>query len=70
MPGPGGYLLWGMGSGRAGVPAPREGVPALGGSGQGGAWWRPHRMATAAGSTHPTGMHSCSECLASVYQRN
>ena len=25
----------------------------------GGAWWRPPRMATAAGGTHPTGMHSC-----------
>ena len=27
--------------------------------GPGGAWWRPPRMATAAGGTHPTGMHSC-----------
>ena len=27
---------------------------------EGGYWWRhPPRMATAAGSTHPTGMHSC-----------
>ena len=25
----------------------------------GGAWWRPPRTATAAGGTHPTGMHSC-----------
>ena len=39
---------------------PRGGVPALG-----GAWSRgclvetPSRMATAAGGTHPTGMHSC-----------
>ena len=24
-----------------------------------GAWWRPPRTATAAGGTHPTGMHSC-----------
>ena len=23
------------------------------------AWWRPPRTATAAGGTHPTGMHSC-----------
>ena len=27
---------------------------------RGGAWWRPSRTATAAGGTHPTGMHSCS----------
>ena len=28
--------------------------------GPGGAWWRtPPRTATAAGGTHPTGMHSC-----------
>ena len=26
---------------------------------KGGAWWRPPRTATAAGGTHPTGMHSC-----------
>ena len=25
----------------------------------GGAWWRPPGTATAAGGTHPTGMHSC-----------
>ena len=25
----------------------------------GGVWWRPPRTATAAGGTHPTGMHSC-----------
>ena len=25
----------------------------------GGAWSRPPRTATAAGGTHPTGMHSC-----------
>ena len=25
----------------------------------GGAWWRPPQTATAAGGTHPTGMHSC-----------
>ena len=26
----------------------------------GGVWWRPPWTATAAGGTHPTGMHSCS----------
>ena len=32
----------------------------VGGSAPGGAWWRPPpRTATAAGGTHPTGMHSC-----------
>ena len=33
---------------------------------RGGAWWRPPphpRTATAVGSTHPTGMHSCYRCL-------
>ena len=40
------------------------GMPALG-----GAWWRPPQTATAAGRTHPTGMHSCSERNASdLYQ--
>ena len=35
------------------------GVPAPGGCLlRGGAWWRPP-TATAAGGTHPTGMHSC-----------
>ena len=29
------------------------------GPGEGGAWWRPPGTATAAGGTHPTGMHSC-----------
>ena len=29
---------------------------------QGGAWWRPSGTATAAGGTHPTGMHSCFVC--------
>ena len=59
MPAPGGgvpglgHLVWG-------VPAP-TGVPGLG-----GAWSRGvpggylPGMTTAAGSTHPTGMHSCS----------
>ena len=37
-----------------------RGVPGLRGFAQGGAWWRPSpQMATAAGGTHPTGMHSC-----------
>ena len=47
----GGCLLPG-GSGPGGMPAP------------GGAWWRPPTpwMATAAGGTHPTGMHSCYRC--------
>ena len=49
---PGGCLVWGDlvpgGACSMGVPAPR-----------GGAWWRPPRTATAAGGTHPTGMHSC-----------
>ena len=50
------------------VPVP-GGVPGRGGSApggglggvcsQGGAWWRPPGTATAAGGTHPTGMHSC-----------
>ena len=31
----------------------------MGGSGPGGAWWRPPRTATDAGGTHPTGMQSC-----------
>ena len=34
------------------VPAPR-------GYTRGGDWWRPPGTATAAGGTHPTGMHSC-----------
>ena len=39
-----------------GVPAPRgEGMPA-----PGGVWRPPPVTATAAGGTHPTGMHSCS----------
>ena len=39
----GGLLRWGAWS--RGVPGP------------GGAWWRPPLTATAAGGTHPTGMH-------------
>ena len=60
VPGPGGCMLWG--------------VPAPGGAWSGGAWsggcllWRvpapgmpggDPQMVTAAGSMHPTGMHSC-----------
>ena len=42
-----GGLLWG-------VSAPRGVVCSWG-----VAWWRSPRTATAAGGTHPTGMHSC-----------
>ena len=67
MPAPGGGLVpgvpdlggvcslggaWSGGSGPGGSGS--RGVPGLG-----GAWWRPTRIATAAGGTHPTGMHSC-----------
>ena len=48
-----------------GVPAPGRsgpGVPA-----RGGAWWRPPRTATAAGGTHPTGMHSCFKQESTIY---
>ena len=40
---------------------PGGGMPAPGGGAcsQGGAWWRLPQTATAAGSTHPTGIHSC-----------
>ena len=47
-------LSTGVGAWSRGVPGPGGGVP-----GPGGAWWRPPRTATAAGGTHPTGMHSC-----------
>ena len=37
-----------------------DSVQGGGGLVPGGAWWRPPpRTATAAGGTHPTGMHSC-----------
>ena len=36
-----------------------EGVCSWGVPGLGGAWWRPPGMATAAGGTHPAGIHSC-----------
>ena len=49
MPGPGGVP-------GLGVPGPGRGAWSSGGC----AWWRPSRTATAAGGTHPTGMHSCS----------
>ena len=48
----GGVCAWSRGSGPGGYAW--WGVP-----GRGGAWWRPPRTATAAGGTHPTGMHSC-----------
>ena len=52
---PGGCLVLGGGL--------LQGEPGPGGSGPGGAWWRPPRTATAAGGRHPTGMHSCNlEC--------
>ena len=42
-------------------------MPGPGGGGGsargGGGWWRPLRTATAAGGTHPTGMHSCTVCV-------
>ena len=67
VPGPGGgafggcllpWVAWSEGSG------PRS---ALSG---GGAWWRPPPMATAAGGTHPTGMHSCTHgCIDLVLTR-
>ena len=59
----GGCLLGGGCPGLGGVPAPGEsglgGVPAPGGLVLGGTWRRPPETATAAGGTHPTGMHSC-----------
>ena len=49
----------GVGGGRL-VPAPGRGAwLGEGGLGPGGAWSRHPRTATAAGGTHPTGMHSC-----------
>ena len=56
VPGLGGLVLggiWSQGGAWSG------GCMALGGSGPGGAWWRPPETATAAGGMHPTGMHSC-----------
>ena len=44
----GGLLVWSFGGGRR----PHQKAITV-------AWWRPPRKATAAGSTHPTGMHSC-----------
>ena len=57
VPGPGAC-------GPGGVPGP-GGMPGLGGCLiLGGAWWRPPPgTATAAGGTHPTGMHSCLHCF-------
>ena len=64
MPGPGGVP--GLGEAWSGGFAPGR-VPSTGGgawsrgvcSRGGGTWWRLPRAATAAGGTHPTGMHSC-----------
>ena len=53
MPGPGGVPGPGEVPLPGGVPGPRGGLVL------GGAWWRPPGTATAAGGTHPTGMHSC-----------
>ena len=50
----GGGLLPGGGLGPGVVPGPGGGL--LQG---GGAWWRPPGTATAAGGTHPPGMHFC-----------
>ena len=44
-----------------GVVPGRGGILLPGGLLRGGAWWRPPQTATAAGGTHPTGMHSCSK---------
>ena len=56
VPGPGGCLVRGVYLLRGGLWS--GGGVWSGGSGLGGAWWRPPAMATAAGSMHPTGMHS------------
>ena len=53
--GGGGWVPGPRGPGPKGGLVP-GGVP---GPGEGGAWWRSPGMATAAGGTHPTGMHSC-----------
>ena len=53
----GGCLLPGKESGPGGVPGP----------GRGCAWWRPP---SAAGGTHPTGMHSCSYFFLTLPHKN
>ena len=62
VPGPG--VLHGPGGvWSPGVPVSEGGAWSPGGAwswgmpGAGGAWWRPPGRATAAGGTHPTGMH-------------
>ena len=53
---------WGSAPGGPGLGGTWSGRSAPGGAWSGGglcAWWRPPGMATAAGGTHPTGMHSC-----------
>ena len=42
-------------------------MPGPGEWGGGDAWWRPPGTATAAGGTHPTGMHSRSVMLTSIF---
>ena len=67
VPVPGGCLLWGgacsRGSGLKGCACSQGGgvVPAPGGKGSGlrGCLVETPQMATAVGSMHPTGMHSC-----------
>ena len=54
---PGGCLFLGGAWSQRGVCS--WGVCSQGVSAPGGTWWRPPGMATAAGGTHPTGMHSC-----------
>ena len=60
---PGGGVSGPGGACSQGVPAPggvcSQGVPSLGGSGPGGVPGGDPPTVTAAGGTHPTGMHSC-----------
>ena len=62
---PGGLLPWGLlreGACSSGECLLQWGVPALGGVPARGVWRPPQKQtATVANSTHPTGMHSCSE---------
>ena len=59
MPGPRGIWSGGV-PGPGGMPGPWGSAWSLGGClVPGSVWWRPPRTATAAGGTHPTGMHSC-----------
>ena len=63
---PGGAFSGGLPSGGwecflQGGPSSQGVLPPRGGLLRG--WWRPPGTATAAGATHPTGMHSCSLLL-------